>query len=140
MNSSNRKELSLSERDPLFGIELTALIPDSCCENCITMAMTSGSRSVGDRISSHMVILTSDFCAHSSARISSMSSSMSTELRSFFSAAEQKLAMKSKLAKTAPSALQEFRVVKQSQRLTREIPYQVGVLGRDKDISINQFI
>jgi len=54
---------------------LTALIPESCCESCITTPMMRGDRSVGEQISCSMDMVASACCARSSALISSMSSS-----------------------------------------------------------------
>ena len=39
--------------------QLTALIPESCCDNCIMMAMRRGSLSVGEVTNSKSVILAS---------------------------------------------------------------------------------
>lgn len=65
---------------------LTALMPDSCCESCMTMLMMSGDRRVGEQISSDMDIMASDCCARCSALISSMSSSTLLEALSLLSA------------------------------------------------------
>ncbi|MPC16934.1 hypothetical protein E2C01_009774 [Portunus trituberculatus] len=54
---------------------LTALIPDSCWESCITTPMVRGMRRLEFRTSCSMVMWASVWLAASSARISSMSSS-----------------------------------------------------------------
>ena len=70
---------SLEHTEPKI---LTALIPESCCESCITTPMMRGDRSVGEQISCSMDMVASACCARSSALISSMSSSTWFDARS----------------------------------------------------------
>jgi len=75
---------SLEHEEPKI---LTALIPESCCESCITTPMMRGDRSVGEQISCSMDMVASACCARSSALISSMSSSTWFDARSLRNAA-----------------------------------------------------
>lgn len=75
---------------PVLPKTLTALIPESCCESCITTPMMRGDLSVGEHISSIMDMVASACCARSSARISSMSSSTWFDARSLRNAEIQR--------------------------------------------------
>lgn len=66
--------------------QLTALIPESCCDSCMTTPMTRGLRRVEEHKSSDMEMVDSACWAICSTRISSMSTSIWVEARSFLRA------------------------------------------------------
>lgn len=101
-----------SHRHVFYIKTLTALIPDNCCDNCITTPITNGALNVGLHMSSVIEMEDSDCWARSSALISSMSSStwlLALSLRNAFLASSSHCFVISKYLQRDKKIISKFR-------------------------------